>query len=150
MVWKLFNNSNIESKMWCFFQDFYNSPQVYENICSSFWCSKSQKESHCHNHIASDGFVCGNNKVRLLCHHVKNWNNSKLHKLFRVKLVKSGHFGIFGHPLISRTRWDSSRLFLVVTDSCESLLQLQPRSIQRTQTPPRLWLWMEVKKMSCL
>ncbi|KAK7502017.1 hypothetical protein BaRGS_00006769, partial [Batillaria attramentaria] len=43
--------------------DFYDDPAVYEKMCTSMWCSASIKESHCQNHIASDGFVCGNKKV---------------------------------------------------------------------------------------
>lgn len=46
-----------------FCRDFYDAPSVYEKMCTSMWCSASQKESHCQNHIASDGFVCGNKKI---------------------------------------------------------------------------------------
>ncbi|KAK7112915.1 uncharacterized protein [Littorina saxatilis] len=46
-----------------FCRDFYDSPESYSKMCASMWCSASQRDSHCQNHIASDGFVCGNNKV---------------------------------------------------------------------------------------
>ena len=44
--------------------------------------------------------------------------------------VQSGHFGIFVHPRISRTRGARNRFFLVVTDSRESLLQVTTKKKQ--------------------
>ncbi|XP_076458261.1 uncharacterized protein LOC143291989 isoform X2 [Babylonia areolata] len=46
-----------------FCRDFYDTAQSYSKLCVSMWCSASKKSPQCQNHIASDGFVCGYNKM---------------------------------------------------------------------------------------
>ncbi|PVD37874.1 hypothetical protein C0Q70_00476 [Pomacea canaliculata] len=44
-------------------RDFYDSTDSYSKLCTSMWCSRSPTDAVCQNHIASDGFVCGNRKT---------------------------------------------------------------------------------------
>ncbi|KAL8573587.1 hypothetical protein ACOMHN_007140 [Nucella lapillus] len=46
-----------------FCREFYDSAKSYNHLCVSMWCSESQEAPNCRNYIASDGFVCGQNKV---------------------------------------------------------------------------------------
>ncbi|XP_076446037.1 uncharacterized protein LOC143283667 [Babylonia areolata] len=46
-----------------FCREFYTTAQDYTKMCSSMWCSASPNDTHCRNYIASDGFVCGDDKV---------------------------------------------------------------------------------------